>query len=166
MKPLATLWFALLCAALWPASACAQPDSATAFEQQLWLTSGFRSHHTKNASRYRENNDGIGLEWHVAPTWQFNAGHYNNSVGHGSSYWQAGWSPFEMAFGAAWRLRAGGSVGIVNGYPRQSHGGYFPTLVPTLALDWRRVALNLVYIPTVGGKVDGAVALQLKVRLL
>ena len=160
MKTLAMLSLCLLGAAMTPARA----EADDAFKQQFWVTSGFRSHHTNNASRYRENNDGIGLEWHVAPDWQFNAGHYNNSVGQSSTYWQAGWSPLSLPLGAAWRLRAGGSVGIVNGYPRQSGGGYFPTLVPMLALEWRRVALNLLYIPTIGGKVDGAVALQLKLR--
>lgn len=167
MKSLATLSLALLCAALWPATATASADTddTSTFKQQVWLTSGFRSFHTNNTSQYRENNTGLGVEWRLTPVWQLNAGHYNNSVGHGSNYWQAGWSPLSMELGSDWRLRAGGSLGLVNGYPRQASGGYFPTLVPTLGLEWKRLGLNMVYIPTVGGNVDGALALQLKFQI-
>jgi hypothetical protein len=45
------------------------------------------------------------------------------------------------------------------------HGGYWATLVPVVSLESRHVGLNFVYIPSVGKRVDGAYALQLKVRV-
>jgi hypothetical protein len=63
------------------------------------------------------------------------------------------------------RLRAGGSIGLINGYPKVRHNKVFATLVPALSVETRRVGLNLVYIPSLGKRVDGAFALQAKVRL-
>jgi hypothetical protein len=56
-------------------------------------------------------------------------------------------------------------VGAVNGYPKVRHGGYWATLVPMVSLESRRVGLNFVYIPSVGKRVDGAYALQVKLRV-
>ncbi|MEW6705165.1 MAG: hypothetical protein AB1430_09980 [Pseudomonadota bacterium] len=145
-----------------PALAQAQaPD----FERELWVTSGFRSHHTKNRARYNERNDGLGLEWRWAPDWQVNAGHYRNSVRRGSTYAQLGWTPLETTLPLELRLRAGAAVGVINGYTKVRRGGYFGTLVPVVSLESRHVGLNLVYIPSVGKRVNGAYALQLKVRV-
>jgi len=138
--------------------------SASAHE--LWVTTGFRSHHTGNNGLYNEHNSGLGAEWRFARDWQLNAGHYKNSMSRGSSYLQAAWMPLELALPAQARLRGGASVGAVNGYPAVKDGGWFPTLVPTLALEWQRIGLNLVYIPSIGKRVDGAIALQLKVRAI
>ena len=135
---------------------------------QWWLSSGFWSHHTRRADRYRQDNTGIGFEWHGGSgwqDWQLNAGHYRNSRNRPSNYLQAGWMPLRLALPADFSLHAGASVGVVNGYPRMKGGGYFPTFVPALSLQWQRVGLNVVYIPSVG-TVDGAFALQLKAQLL
>jgi hypothetical protein len=151
-----------------PAAAASSPaDAGDADTHSLWLTSGFLSHHTGQSTRYHYNqhNDGVGVEWHESASWQFNAGHYRNSVRHGSTYLQAAWMPLGLALGEGLRLKAGASLGVINGYPKVEHGRYFPTLVPALALESRRFGLNLVYIPSVGKKVDGALALQLKLRV-
>jgi hypothetical protein len=155
----------LSCLAAAPSVGAQDAGDATGFKQEVWVASGFLSYHVKNRDRYRQGNSGIGAEWRFARQWQLNAGHYNNSVGHDSNYFQVGWMP--LAFGAddGWRVRAGASVGVVNGYPNARNGGYFPTLVPVLSVEWKRVGMNVVYIPTVGGRVDGAVALQLKARV-
>ncbi|MCW7539353.1 hypothetical protein OOT46_16025 [Aquabacterium sp. A7-Y] len=143
------------------APASAEADSGP----QLWVTSGFVSHHTRHADRYRSANTGIGVEWHVSRRWQLNAGHYTNSVNGASNYVQAGWAPLSLDLGERTRLRAGASLGVVNGYRSVRDGGYFPTLVPMLALEHRRIGANLVYIPSLGNRVDGAFALQVKARL-
>lgn len=151
---------------------CAGMAQTTAPEaegaSQWWVSSGFWSHHTRRADHYQQNNTGIGVEWHAGgewKDWQLNAGHYRNSRNRPSNYLQAGWMPLHLSLPAGFSLTAGASVGVVNGYPRMKGGGYFPTLVPALSLQWQRVGLNLVYIPSVG-TVDGAFALQLKVQLL
>jgi hypothetical protein len=151
-----------------PAVVDANTAPASDSSRELWVTTGFLSHHTGQSTRYRynEHNDGIGLEWHWAPQWQLNAGHYRNSVRRNSSYLQAAWMPWAHEWpDAGWRMQAGASLGVVNGYPKVEHSRYFGTLVPALALEGRRFGANLVYIPSVGKKVDGAFALQLKLRV-
>ncbi|AKJ32177.1 hypothetical protein [Caldimonas brevitalea] len=130
-----------------------------------WITSGFLSYHTRHASRYRRANNGLGVEWHLPRHWQLNAGRYRNSLDHGSSYLQAGWTPLGVSLGERLQLRVGASVGVVNGYPKVKDGGFFPTLVPVVSLEGSRLGANLVYIPSVDKRVDGAFALQLKVRV-
>lgn len=134
-------------------------------EHELWVTSGFLSHHTQNSNRYNQHNDGLGVEWRWTADWQFNAGHYRNSVRHGSTYAQMGWTPLQTALPLDLRLRAGASVGVINGYSRVRDGGYFATLVPMVTVETGRIGLNLVYVPTIGKRVDGAFALQLKLHV-
>lgn len=134
--------------------------------QALWLESGFWSHHTHDrpdGKPYNERNTGIGLEWQFAPRWQLNAGQYRNSGYRSSNYLQVGWSPLQWPVSDGLTLSAGLSLGVVNGYPNISRS-YFPTLVPMTSLEWRRVGVNLVYIPSVG-RINGAFAAQLKVRI-
>jgi hypothetical protein len=158
----------LMSALLLPPAAAAQTPPGDNDASHLWLSSGFWSHHTRRADRYQQNNTGAGIEWHGAGAWQdfqVNAGHYRNSRNRPSNYLQVGWMPLQLSLPAGFELSGGASVGAVNGYPRMKGGGYFPTFVPALSLQWQRLGMNLVYIPSVG-TVDGAFALQLKVRLL
>lgn len=83
-----------------------------------------------------------------------------------SRYAQLVWSPDRTT----WRVHGctfalGGAVGTVDGYPGMRGGGFFPTLLPVASLEWRRIGINLTYIPSVAGNVAGAVALQAKFRL-
>jgi len=128
-----------------------------------WITTGFVSKHQSDNHLYRENNPGLGVEWHWSGSWRVHAGHYRNSVNRSSNYLQLAWMPLHWGSGAL-DLRAGASVGVVNGYPGTRDGDYFPTLVPTLTLEYRRVGVNLVYIPSVWN-VDGVVAVQFKLKL-
>lgn len=148
-----------------PAAPADAGEPGDAFRREVWVASGFLSYHVRNRDRYRQGNSGIGGEWRFSRQWQLNVGHYNNSVGRDSNYFQVAWMPAIFGNEKALRLRAGASLGVVNGYPQARGGGYFPTLVPVVSVEWKRVGLNVVYIPTVGGRVDGAVALQLKARL-
>jgi hypothetical protein len=151
--------------ALLAAAAGAQAaDEPVPFQSRYWLETGFWSHHTtpRKVGSYREQNYGLGLEWQFAPTWQLNAGHYRNSVNRPSNYLQVGWSPLNWSPTDNLTFTAGASVGVVNGYPK-IHEGYFPTLIPMAAVEYRRVGVNLVYIPSVA-RIHGAYAAQLKLR--
>lgn len=134
------------------------------YKSRLWLESGFWSHHKepRKVGSYRENNYGLGLEWQFAQSWQLNAGHYRNSVNRPSNYLQVGWSPLNWSPAEDLTFTAGASAGVVNGYPK-IHEGYFPTLIPMASVEWRRVGVNLLYIPSVG-RIHGAYAAQLKLR--
>lgn len=139
-------------------------DEPVPYKSRLWVESGFWSHHTtpRKVGKYREQNYGIGLEWQFAPRWQLNAGHYRNSVNRPSNYLQVGWTPLNWAPTENLTFTAGASVGVVNGYPK-IHAGYFPTLIPMASVEYRRVGVNLVYIPSVA-RIHGAYAMQLKLR--
>ncbi len=139
-------------------------DEPVPYKSRLWVESGFWSHHTtpRKVGKYREQNYGIGLEWQFTPSLQLNAGHYRNSVNRPSNYLQLGWSPLNWAPTENLTFTAGASVGVVNGYPK-IHEGYFPTLIPMASVEYRRVGVNLVYIPSVA-RIHGAYAMQLKLR--
>lgn len=154
-----------LCLMLLAAAAGAQAaDEPVPFKSRLWVESGFWSHHTtpRKVGKYREQNHGFGLEWQFTPSLQLNAGHYRNSLDRPSNYLQVGWSPLSWAPTENVAFTAGAAVGVVNGYPK-IHQGYFPTLIPMASVEYRRVGLNLVYIPSVA-RIHGAYAMQLKLR--
>ncbi len=138
----------------------------------LWITSGFWSQHDhggrgKPAGGWNESNTGIGAEYAFDEDWRLSAGVYENSVFETSRYAQLVWSPPMTTWrhGAA-TLQLGAAAGVVDGYPGMRDGGFFPTLLPVASLEWHRVGLNLTYIPSIGGNVAGAFALQLKFRLV
>ena len=162
----AALGLALLAAgpAAWADDVPASAPAPAPFKSRLWVESGFWSHHTepRKVGSYRENNYGLGLEWQFAESWQLNAGHYRNSVNRPSNYLQVGWTPLSWSPMEDLTFTAGASVGVVNGYPK-IHEGYFPTLIPMASVEWRRIGVNLVYIPSVG-RIHGAYAAQLKLR--
>jgi hypothetical protein len=160
------LLFSLLAWTTGARAAEAEQAPAEEFRSELWLDSGFWSHHTKQRKNttYREQNEGIGLEWRFAPQWQVNAGHYRNSLSQPSNYLQVGWMPLAWRPLGDLKFELGASVGVVNGYSGIANGGYFPTLVPVASTEWKRVGVNLVYIPSVG-RIHGAYAAQLKFKL-
>ena len=122
-------------------------------QNNLWVTSGFVSKHTHQQEVRNEKNTGLGLEYSLSPTWAISGGFYKNSVYQRSRYLQAVWTPLE-----AGPVKIGLAMGVVNGYPNK---GYFPTLLPVLSVGY----MNMTYIPSVGKSVEGAFALQLKVKI-
>ena len=159
-----------------PAFAVLAAGAALANEQDpmsgsVWVTTGFVSKHTSRqhapAKGWNENNAGVGIEYGLSSNWLIEGGVYKNSVYRTSHYAQVVWSPDLATWSSGdWTLRLGTAVGVVDGYPRMSGGGYFPTLLPVASAHWKRVGVNLTYVPSVAGNVAGAVALQAKFRLL
>ncbi|WP_295641089.1 hypothetical protein [uncultured Methylibium sp.] len=147
-----------------PASADTnEPDG-----QHLWLTTGFVSRHvgSGNTGRYNEKNGGLGIEVALDEDWRLAAGAYRNSMRQHSRYAQAVWSPeFTRARRGDWKFSLGAALGVVDGYPAMRHGGFFPTVLPVASVEWRRVGVNLTYIPSLAGNVTGAFALQLKLAV-
>lgn len=131
----------------------------------LWVTSGFVSKHARSGN-YNENNRGIGFEYTLDARWHLAAGVYDNSMRRTSRYAQAVWSPDATLWRSGdWKANLGVAVGLVDGYRDMREGGFFPTLLPVASLEWKRVGVNLTYIPSIAGNVSGAVALQLKLQL-
>ena len=133
---------------------------------RMSIASGFWSWHTGNRDRYEQDNAGWGVEAPLDGHWTVAAGSYANSVRESSSYLQAVWSPqsAHWNFGSL-RVNAGMAFGLINGYPKLNSGKVFPTLLPVASVAIGKVGLNFAYVPTIDGRVDGAFAVQFKVRV-
>lgn len=131
---------------------------------QLWLTTGFRSYHFERDANYNENNTGLGFEWRFNDEQAVAIGIYDNSVRRNSRYLHYVWTPVKLG-----PIRLGGAAGIIDGYPDMNDSEFAFSLIPVASLHFKvfsyDAGLNLVYIPTITERVDGSVALQLKIRL-
>jgi hypothetical protein len=66
-------------------------------------------------------------------------------------------------------VRAGGAVGLLDGYPALRGGRFSAVVLPvassTFKLFNQDVGINLTYIPTISRHVDGSLAIQFKLRI-
>jgi hypothetical protein len=132
----------------------------------IWLTSGFVSRHFANQNQYTQANPGLGLALKQNDNWTFTAGRFRNSLGDSSRYVQAQWAP--SALQTKWgelKMLPSISAGVVDGYKVERNGKIFPTALPLVKFEYRRIGLNLIYVPSIAGKVDGAIALQASLRI-
>lgn len=147
---------------------CAVLSSAHAadpeFSPQVWLNPGIFSHHFDRSKDFREDNVGLGAEVLFAPDHALMAGTFINSERSKTHYGAYQWRPLH------WQPRdinvsAGIIVGAFDGYPRYRNGGWLITGMPVLAIEGKRVGVNLSIIPTIKDRLDGAIAVQLKLRV-
>ena len=131
---------------------------------EVWLNPGFHSFHFDRDKNFRENNLGLGAEVLFRPRHAVAAGSFINSDRARSHYLAYEWRPLEWQ-PAGMRLTTNVVVGAFDGYPHYRNGGWFPAALPMLALEGQRFGLNLLIIPTIANRLDGAIALQLKLRV-
>ena len=62
-------------------------------------------------------------------------------------------------------MSAGITVGAFDGYPRYHNGGWFPAALPVLAMEYKQVGVNFFVVPTISNRLDGAVAVQVMLRV-
>ncbi|MDM0114943.1 hypothetical protein QTI66_22530 [Variovorax sp. J22R133] len=126
---------------------------------QLWISPGFYSAHFDRSEGLKNENPGIGFEYPLGNAWSLTAGVFNNSERRTSHYLGAFWMPLEwkgMKFGAA--------IGGFNGYPNANDGGWFPAVIPTMAIEGQHWGLNIALIPDIKDRLHGAISFQLKFR--
>lgn len=126
---------------------------------QVWVNVGGVSQHFANADTMNQQNFGYGMEYQVDRKRYLVLGMYRNSVYDTTHYVGGAWMPLTLGF-----LKLGAIAGVANGYEDMRNGGFFPVILPVLALEGGRVGANFVYIPTIAAKVSGAVAMQVKYR--
>lgn len=126
----------------------------------LWLTSGFLSHHLthdsayyKSVGSYEENNVGIGIEYG-----NFAAGIYRNSIRGESRYVAYRWSPWRSG-----EWSAGIVLGAVDGYVIRN-GGFVPLVAPAISWEGKRLGANMLLLPKQREEMDAVVAVQFKVK--
>ncbi len=134
--------------------------AAPAALADVWVNPGFYSHHFDKSKDLNNNNHGFGVEATISNTYSLTAGVFENSDRQTSHYIGAYVMPFRRG-----ALKAGAAVGAFDGYPKMREGGWFPAVVPTMAIEGRRVGLNVFLIPKIGDKVNSALAFQLKFNI-
>ena len=123
------------------------------------MNPGFYSHHFNTELNLNNNNHGLGVEVSITDTYSLTAGVFENSDRATSHYVGLYIMPFDIG-----PFKAGAVVGGFNGYPNANHGGWFPAIIPVVALEGRQLGLNVSFVPTVQDKLHGAISFQLKYR--
>jgi hypothetical protein len=131
--------------------------AAPAAMADVWLNPGFFSYHFDKEKNLNNNNHGFGVEASISKTYSLTAGVFENSNRATSHYIGAYVMPFQRG-----AFKAGAAVGGFDGYPNMREGGWFPAIVPTVAIEGRRVGLNISYTPKIGEKINSVVSFQVK----
>ena len=159
----ATESFLRILLALGTAVSCAHAAD-TEFSPQLWLNPGIYSYHFDRSQNLREDNVGIGAEVMLTSDHGLMAGTYVNSDRGRTRYGVYEWRPLHWQF-AGTDLSLALLMGAFDGYPRYRNGGWFLAAMPVLAIEGKRFGVNLGIIPTIKDRLEGAVAVQVKLRV-
>lgn len=131
---------------------------------QVWLNPGIYSYHFDRGKDFRENNIGIGAEVFLADDHGLMAGTFINSDRARSRYAAYEWRPLHWQPGGI-RVSAGIAAGGFDGYPRYHNGGWFAAALPVLAIEGARIGANIFLIPTISDRLNGAISIQVKLRV-
>lgn len=154
---------ALVCAAGYAAGAQAG-DAAAQTWPQVWLNPGIYSHHFDSGKGLRNNNIGFGAEVMLASNHVLMAGSFINSNRARTHYAGYQWRPLHWKV-AGLDVGAGIAIGAFDGYPNYRDGAWFVAPLPMLSIEGRYLGANLSLIPTVENRFDGALAVQVKLRV-
>jgi hypothetical protein len=145
--------------------ALAGADAAgSEFPPQVWLNAGVFSYHFDRSQDLREDNFGFGAEVLVAPDHALMAGTFINSNRARTRYGAYQWRPLHWE-PASIHVTAGIVIGAFDGYPNMRNGGWFIGAMPLLSVEGKRFGVNFTVVPTIKNRIDGAVAVQIKLRV-
>jgi len=153
----------LACAGLLGPAVQAQ-ESPGNFSTQGWLNPGTFSYHFDRNKDLREGNIGIGAELTLAENHALMAGSFINSNRRRSRYGAYQWRPLHWQ-AAGIKVHAGIALGGFDGYPNYRNGAWFAAAIPMLAVEGERLGVNFFVVPTIANRLDGAVAVQVKLRV-
>ena len=155
----------ILCCALF--APAAQAEGETKAEEsfpQVWINPGIYSQHFDSSKGLRNNNIGLGAEVRLARNHALMGGTFINSNRQRSHYATYQWRPLHWQW-AGLDLGAGIAVGGFDGYPNYRNGAWFLAPLPMLTVEGKTFGANLSIIPTVANRFDGAIAIQVKMRV-
>jgi hypothetical protein len=141
------------------------PARSEQLSPQVWLNAGSYSRHFDRDRNFREDNVGLGAELWFDSKHAAMAGTFINSDRVRSDYLAYQWRPLQWQPVAGLKLGAGITLGAFDGYPRYRNGGWFPAALPVVSAEYLRVGVNLFVVPTIRDRLDGALVLQLKLRV-
>lgn len=156
-------WLLLPCIAGLAFAAQAQ-ETPTPSSPQVWLNAGAYSRHFDRNKNFREDNVGFGVEAWLTEDHALMAGTFINSDRARSHYAAYQWRPLHWQ-PAGFKVAAGLTLGAFDGYPRYHSGGWFPAALPVLSVEYGRIGVNFFIVPTIANRLDGALSVQLKLRV-
>jgi hypothetical protein len=139
-------------------------ETPAAFSPQVWINPGLYSYHFDRSKDLREDNIGVGAEVLLAADHELMAGTFINSDRARSHYAAYQWRPLHWQ-PAGIKVSAGVAVGGFDGYPRYHDGGWFAAALPVLAVEGDRIGVNLFVVPTISDRTNGAISIQVKLRV-
>jgi hypothetical protein len=154
---------AVVCATLYAAGAEAGDEAAERWPQ-VWINPGIYSYHFDKDKDLRNNNVGFGAEVMLANEHALTVGSIINSNNARTHYAGYEWRPLHWKYSGV-DVGAGILVGAFDGYPNYHDGGWFVAPVPMLSIEGRRLGANITIIPTYKDRFDGALAIQVKLRV-
>jgi hypothetical protein len=152
-----------LCIAFFASAAHAETKPEETFPQ-VWLNPGIYSHHFDSSKGLRNNNIGLGAEVRLASDHALMAGTFINSNRQRSHYATYQWRPLHWQW-AGLDIGAAIAVGGYDGYPNYRNGAWFVAPLPMLTVEGKTFGANISVIPTVANRFDGALAVQVKMRV-
>ncbi len=152
-----------LCCTLFATAAQAQLKPEQTFPQ-VWLNPGIYSYHFDSSKGLRNDNVGFGAEVRLANDHALMAGTFINSNRQRSQYASYQWRPLHWQW-AGLDIGAAIAVGGFDGYPNYRNGAWFLAPLPMLTIEGKTFGANLSLIPTVANRFDGALAIQVKMRV-
>ena len=154
----------VLCCGLFAAAALADEATEKVFPR-LWLNPGIYSQHFDSSKGLRNDNVGFGAELALAKEHSLMGGSYINSNRQRTRYGAYLWRPLHWEVSGL-DVGLGALVGAFDGYPSYRKGGWFIAPLPVLSIEGNRLGANISLIPTVANRFDGALSIQLKLRVL
>jgi hypothetical protein len=139
-------------------------DAPPKFSPQVWISPGIYALHFDRSKNLRNDNPGPGVEVALARNHILLAGSYINSNRARTRYGAYEWRPLHWRV-AGLEVGAGIALGAFDGYPKYRNGGWFVAPLPVVAIEGSRFGVNLSVIPTIRNRLDGALAVQVKLRV-
>ena len=151
--------------ASWFGSSVQAADVPEKHFPNVWLNLGNFSYHFDRHKDLREDNTGLGAELTLADNHVLAAGSFTNSNRRRSHYGAYYWRPLHWRPAEGINVHAGIAMGAFDGYPNYRNGAWFPAALPMLAIEGGRVGANIFLVPTIKNRLDGAIAIQFKLRV-
>ena len=153
----------VICSILFSATAQAGTTPEESMPQ-VWLNPGIYSQHFDSGKGLRNNNIGFGAEVLLANDHVLMAGSFINSNRARTHFGAYQWRPLHWQL-AGFNVGAGIAVGAFDGYPNYRNGAWFVAPLPLLSIEGKTFGANISLIPTVANRFDGAIAVQVKMRV-
>ena len=154
---------ALFFAALGPVGAQAD-EASQEFSPRVWISPLIYSLHFDSSKNLRNDNWGLSVEVALAPDHGLIGGSYINSNRARTHYGAYEWRPLHWQVSSL-ELSLGVALGAFDGYPNYRDGGWFVAPLPVLSIEGRYIGVNMSVIPTIRDRLDGALAVQFKLRV-